>query len=139
MRVFTIVAALLCVSACAHQPQPTTGPADFTPIPVSASPNARFYADCIGQAAAQGSYGRAFDDSTDMVLFTCTGTSAKNFYDALQAHSARMGSQVVRDGRTWRSTNPVQQNLFGVDYCWKDEADRHECVISLRTGEFIRP
>jgi hypothetical protein len=139
MRLVAVVIASLSAAACAHAPDPATGPPDFAPIPTSAAPNARFYADCIGQAAAQGSYGRGFDDSTEMVLFTCTGPPAMNFYNALQTHSARIGSEVLRDGRTWRSTNPVQRNLFGVDYCWKDEADRHECVISLRTGEFIRP
>ncbi|RZJ00652.1 MAG: hypothetical protein EON90_06435 [Brevundimonas sp.] len=139
MRLIFIVSAALFAAACAHGEAPmSAGPPDFARIETTPAPNAAYYADCIGQAAAQGAYGRAADADTDMVLFTCTGTPARLFYDALGPRSAAVGSEVVVGARTYRSTNPVQANLFGVDYCWVD-GGTYECTISLNAGTFLRP
>ena len=138
MRLLPVVSALLATAACATAPEAAMGPPNFTAIETSPSPKAEFYAACIGQAAAQGAYGRASDPDTEMVLFTCTGTPARLFYDALAARSAEVGSETVIGARTYRSTNPVRANLFGVDYCWVEAGD-YQCTISLNAGEFLRP
>lgn len=101
------------------------------------APNARFYADCIAEAVAAGRYGRAHDESTEMILFTCTGAPARPFYEALGPWSARLGSEAQADGRTVRSTNPVRRNLFGVDWCSTAGADDYRCVVSLNAGAFL--
>jgi hypothetical protein len=125
------------VSACASMPEPS-GPADFSPIATQPSPQAALYANCIGQAVASGRYGRASDDSTDLILFTCEGEPARAFYDALAGRSAEVGSEVTVGDRTIRSTNPVQRDLFGVDYC-EMEASEHRCVLSFNGGAFLQP
>lgn len=128
----------LTLSACAHAPEPEAGPPDYSAIATETSPRAHYYADCIAQAAATGAYGRAHDPDTEMVLFTCTGGPARAFYEALAERSAEVGSEHQAGGRTYRSTNAVRRNLFGVDYCWT-EGREHGCVVSLNAGEFLRP
>ncbi len=128
----------LALTACAHAPEPMAGPPDYSAVPFERSAKARLYADCIAQAATAGTYGRAHDPDTEMVLFVCTGSPARAFYDGLATRSTEVGSQRDVDGGTYRSTNPVERNLFGVDYCSTD-GDGYECVISLNAGEFLRP
>jgi len=137
----TPVAALLlalAATACAHAPETRAAPADYSVVATEPSPNARFYADCIAEAVAANRYGRAYDESTEMVLFTCTGTPARAFYEALGPWSAEAGSEASVDGRTFRSTNPVQRNLFGVDHCSTSGAGDYRCVVSLNAGAFLR-
>lgn len=139
MRTICIaVLGALAITACAHAPEPVAGPPSYAAVAVESSPKARFYADCIGQAATGGTYGRAHDEDTEMVLFTCTGAPARAFYDALAGRSAEVGSETQSGSRTYRSTNAVQRDLFGVDYCFTD-AGEHSCVVSLNAGEFLRP
>ncbi len=132
-----LILSLLAVSACASTPEPT-GPADFSRISTQPSPQAALYANCIGQAVTTGRYGRASDDSTDLILFTCESEPARAFYDALVGRSAEVGSEVTVGDRTIRSTNPVQRDLFGVDYCEFDGGS-HRCVLSFNGGAFLRP
>lgn len=132
----TLAVLAVSVSACASAPEPT-GPADFSRISTQPSPQAALYANCIGQAVTSGRYGRASDDSTDLILFTCEGEPARAFYDALAGRSAEVGSEVTVDDRTIRATNPVQRDLFGVDYC-EMEAGEHRCVLSFNAGAFLR-
>lgn len=141
MRHTLILAApLLLVAACAHAPQTASPvPPDFSPVATSDAPRARLYADCIAQSATVGSYGRAHDPDTELVLFTCTGAPARAFYDGLADWSARVGSEAVNGGRTFRSTNPVRRDLFGVDYCSTDGAGDYRCVITLNAGAFLTP
>ena len=137
-RSIATLAACAALAACATAPEAVTGPADFVPIPAEPNPpQAKLYADCIGQAAGAGTYVRAHDASTELLLFTCTGAPARAFYDGLAAHSAKVGSEAVHNGRTFRSTNPVQRNLFGVDYCSTDGADDYRCVVTLNAGSFL--
>jgi len=139
MRLIFVISVSLFAAACAHGEAPMSmGPPDFTRIETESAPNAAYYADCIGQASAQGAYGRAHDADTEMVLFTCTGTPAQRFFDALGPRSAAIGSEIVVGTKTYRSTNPVQANLFGVDYCWRDDGS-YECTVSLNAGTFLRP
>lgn len=130
--------SIATLSACAHAPEAAVGPPDYASIATSPAPNARLYADCIAQAATNGAYGRAYDEDTELVLFTCRGAPARAFYDGLAARSAEVSSKRTANGRTWRSTNPVQRNLFGVDWCATDGRE-HECVISLNAGDFLKP
>lgn len=134
----TTLLGALTLTACATAPEPVTGPADLSAIAVEPSAKARLYADCIAQAATAGTFGRAHDPDTEMVLFTCTGAPARAFYDGLAERSVDVGSEIRADGRTYRSTNAVQRDLFGVDYCVAEGAT-HTCVISLNAGDFLAP
>lgn len=125
--------------ACAHAPEATPAPPDYTPLAGDPAPaNARLYADCIGQAAAAGTYRRAADGGgAELILFTCTGAPARAFYDALGPWSARIGSSFDHDGRNYRSTARVQKNMFGVDSCSATNAADHRCVITFNAGDFL--
>lgn len=127
------------IAACAHLPQAAPTTPDYTPIAgAPAPPNARYYADCIGQAAASGNFRRASDDGGDeLILFTCTGTPAHAFYDALGPWSARIDSAFDHGGRNYRSTAKVVANLFGVDSCSVAAGADHRCVITFNAGDFL--
>jgi hypothetical protein len=129
---------LMGLSACAHSREPVaTGP-DLAPSDTAPAPaNARLYADCIGQAIDTGSYARAHDPSTELLVFSCTGAPARAFYDALAERSRITGSEYSLDGRTLRTTEPIQRDRFGTDGCSWDGATDWRCDISLRTGTFL--
>lgn len=127
------------LSACASTSGSAAGPPDYSAIQtLPASPRARLYADCIAASVVAGTYAHAQNEDTDMVVFTCDGRSARAFYDGLAQRSAEVGSEFVHEGRTWRSTNRVQRNLFGVDVCSTDGAADFRCSISLNAGGFLR-
>lgn len=126
------------VTACAHGPAPGAPAPDYAPITGDpAPPNARNYADCIGQAAASGTYRRASDGGDELILFTCTGTPARAFYDALGLWSVRLGTGFLYEGRSYRSTARVQANMFGVDSCSVAGDADHRCIISFNAGDFL--
>lgn len=128
------------LAACAHAPEPATAPPDYAPIVGdSAPPNARLYADCIGQAVASGTYDRVHDPDTELIRFTCTGAPARAFYDGLAARSAAVGSEFSSGGLTYRSTERINRNLFGLDFCATDAADHARCEINLNAGTFLQP
>lgn len=138
----TLIAAVLLVAltACAHAPEAAPAAPDYTPIAGDAAPpNARYYADCIGQAAATGSFRRASDGGGDeLILFTCTGAPARAFYDALGPWSVAHDSAFEHAGRRHRSTAKVVANMFGVDSCSVDASDAdHRCVITFNAGDFL--
>ena len=133
------VALLFFAAGCMHSPRPPSPPADFSPDTVQPSDRARLYADCIGEAVAANRYGRAHDEDTELVVFTCIGPPARAFFEGLDAWSLAVGSQVEADGRILRSTNPVLRDLFGVDHCIRSRAGEHSCSISLNAGAFLRP
>ena len=136
MRTAAVFAAL-ALAACASAPEHMgSGPASFVPAAgAPAPPQARFYADCIAQATATGRFDRA--DTT--LRFTCDGAPAQAFYDGLAAWSAQIGSETVADGRTFRSTQNVQRDLSGLDYCRRAPAGNPEygCTIVLNVGDFL--
>lgn len=127
------------LTACAHAPDAAVTVADYRPIAGDPAPaNARLYADCLGQAAAAGTWRRAADGGGDeLILFTCAGAPARAFYDALGPWSARIGSAFDHDGRSYRSTARVQTNMFGVDSCSAAAGADHRCVLSFNAGDFL--
>ena len=140
IRPFIAVILSATLAACAHAPEAVPAPPDYTPITGDpAPPNARYYADCIGQAAASSAYRRASDGGGDeLILFTCTGAPARAFYDALGLWSVRLGTGFLHDGRSYRSTAKVQRNMFGVDSCSVDASNTdHRCVITFNAGDFL--
>jgi len=115
------------------------GPPDYAPLAGEpAPPHARLYADCLAQAAGNGTYRRAADGGGDeLILFTCTGAPAQAFYDALGPWSAQIGSGFEHDGRSYRSTAKVQANLFRVDSCSAAGGADHRCVLTFNAGDFL--
>ena len=139
MKRLVILAALvggsIAVTGCATTPD--AGPAstpDYTPLVTHPHPRAALYVGCIAQATAAGAYGYAEDDGNVRLLFTCTGAPARAFYDGLAARSAAIGSEVQAGGRTLRTTERVERDMFGVDYCSTGGTDDFTCVVSLNTG-----
>ncbi len=139
IRTVTIACLLAALGACAHAPEAAPVAPDYTPIAGEpAPPNARYYADCIGQAAASGTFRRASDGGGDeLILFTCTGAPARAFYDALGPWSLSHDSAFDHDGRTYRSTAKVRANMFGVDSCSAAADADHRCVITFNAGDFL--
>jgi len=139
-RTLTALAVAAAGAAgCASTPDgPRTAP-DYTHVagkPVT--PRARLYVDCVNQAAAAGSFDRTSDRDRELIRFTCSGAPARAFYAALEGWSAQRDSQWTAGGRTWRSTNKVRRDLFGVDYCSARADGDHQCVLILNAGEFVR-
>lgn len=133
------VILLAALTACAHAPEAATTPPDYAPITGDpAPPNARYYADCIGQAAATGDFRRASDGGGDeLILFTCSGAPARAFWDALGPWSAARDSAFEHGGRSYRSTAKVVANMFGVDSCSTAAGADHRCVITFNAGDFL--
>lgn len=128
---FALLAA--CASAPEHAP---SGPPDVRMTPgLPAPPQARLYADCVAQAAETGAYQRERDGGT--LRFTCTGETARWFYDGLAAWSASVGSEYVADGRTWRFSKKLIKDPYGIDGCSTDGAGDYQCVVILAVGQFI--
>ncbi len=129
------VTVLIAVAGCATAPEPTfDGPPDYSPIQTQPSPRASLFVDCIAQAIAAGVFGHANSGDSDRLLFTCAGAPARAFYDGLARRSDTIGSEVTVNGRTFRSTEIVERDLFGVDYCSTGGTDDFICVITLNTG-----
>lgn len=131
-------ALLVGLAACGHTPPPAA-PASFAGVPTTSSPVVgALYANCLAAAATAQHYGEAHDPDTHVLLFTCSGDPAKAFYDGLAEHSAKIHSEVVRDGRTYRPTQVVRHDLFGVDYCVFD-GTTYACTITVNVGGFLAP
>ncbi len=134
MRLLVVV--VLLAACAARSPSPATP--DYRPIAQEpARARALLYAGCLADAVAHHAVAEARDATTNLLLFTCTGDTARAFFDGLAGWSARIGSEFAYGGRTYRSTTRVRHDLFGVDYCATD-GTRHECVISLNAGAFVR-
>lgn len=137
------VATLCCVlsgasiAACASVADLPPGPPNYAVIITRSESRAALYADCIAAATATGDYAVGQEGDSTLILFTCHGAPARAFYDGLATRSAAIGSEVVTQGRTLRSTDLVQRDLFGVDYCSTDGAGEYDCTISLNAGEFL--
>ena len=126
--------AALTLGACAAGGEKPSGPPSLAEAPGEAAPpQARFYADCIAQAATA----RTYDREGTTLRFRCTGVPAKTFYDALAAWSAKAGSETQGADRTYRFTSPIERNPSGLDFCWLDGAGEHGCTVVLRVGEFL--
>ncbi len=129
---------LLVLVGCGARSTTAAAPPDYRPVAtVEAPARAALYADCLADATANARYRHAAHADTSLLLFTCTGDPARAFYDALTLWSSQIRSQFEHDGRTFRSTTRVQEDLFGVDYCATDGA-AYECVITLNAGAYLR-
>jgi len=133
------VGLLAALTGCAHAPAAVTTAPDYAPITGDpAPPNARYYADCIAQAAGTGDFRRASDGGGDeLILFTCIGAPASAFWDALGPWSVAHDSAFEHDGRSYRSTARVERNMFGVDSCSTAAGTDHRCVITFNAGDFL--
>lgn len=127
---------LLALSACASAPEPApSGPPDVALTPgLPATAQARLYSGCIAQANSTGAIHRERDGGT--LRFTCAGDLAKHFFDALGPWSAKIGSEIVSEGRTYRFSKKLIKDSYGADYCVAD-AGTHTCIVILAVGPFI--
>lgn len=125
-------------AACASSPEPAapSGPPDVRLTEgLQAPPQARLYAECIAQAAETGAYVRERDGGT--LRFNCTGGIAKWFFDAIGPWSAKVDSEVIADGATWRFSKKLIRDSYGVDGCSRDATGVYQCVVVLAVGPFI--
>lgn len=133
---FAILAAALLLGACAStgEREAPIGPPSFVIAPGQPAPaQARYYADCIAQAAAANTY----DREANVLRFQCSGDVAQRFYDGLAAYSASIGSQYEADGATWRFSTTIRENPSFVDFCRRTSAARYDCTVVLNVGEFL--
>lgn len=135
------VAGLLTSAACATTSPETAGaaPPNYTPLAGAAGgPHADLYADCLRQAAERRTYRQVVNGGDELLLFTCYGPAAQDFYDALGPHSVAMDSAFQQDGRAYRSTAKVQRDMVGVDHCSVDAAGGEaSCVLTFNAGDFL--
>ena len=103
--------------------------------PVTAA--GRLYAACVGEATSSGRVDVVGDRSTHLLRFTCTGTPARSLYEALGDWSRSRRSTWEAGGRTWRSTEAIERDLVGADYCSSSPAGGAECSIQLNVGPFL--
>jgi hypothetical protein len=129
----------VALSACAAVPHPVGPAPNLAPIVGSPAPShGQLYASCIAQAVEAGTFDRTSDPDTHLLRFTCRGAPARAFYDGLERWSAAIGSEWFAEARTWRSTQKVVHDLFGVDYCSaRAGGEDAMCVIVLNTGKFL--
>lgn len=138
-RCVWIAVAALALSACASTPAVPASIAapDFTEITPSAAPaRTLLYTDCIAQAIDRPAVARLSRDGAELIRFTCTGAPAQRFYEALAVLGDGAGSVWQADGRTFRSTTKVVEDLFGIDYC-SSGAGSAVCQIVLNAGPFL--
>lgn len=133
--VLVALAAALLVSACATSGgnEAPVGPPSFMTAPGQPAPaQARFYVDCISQAAQANSY----DREANVLRFHCHGDVARRFYDGLTDWVSEGGAQYDSDGATWRFTTPIRENPSFRDFCKQTRA-QYQCTVVLNVGEFL--
>ena len=131
-----IFAAALALSACATAggDEAPSGPPSLVVAEGAPAPaQARFYADCIAQAAQANTY----DREANVLRFHCDGAVAQRFYDGLAAWSTQIGAQYEADGVTWRFSSAIRENPSFVDFCRRTSASRYDCTVVLNVGEFL--
>ena len=133
MRITMLLCALATLCACASAPEAPAGPPSLQIAPgLPAPPQARFYADCIAQAAQANTY----DREANVLRFHCDGAVAQRFFEGLGPWSAEIGSALEGEGRTWRFSTVIEQNPSFADFCWR-EGDVFGCTVVLNVGEFL--
>lgn len=141
MTVRTYV-ALLCgamlASACATSDDRPAAP-DYAPIPaLPMTDNGRLILACLQQAMDTGALGRISDDeNSGLIRFTCVGAPATALFEALGPRSAEIGSEFAVDSVIHRSSERIQENLYGADLCRVRTSGGHECEINLNLGGFL--
>lgn len=140
MRFLTAVLMALTTAACATGGGGTAAPPDLAPVagrPLT--PTGRLVLACVDRARTSGGVDMIADDGEGrMIRFTCTGAPAEALFGALQPRSAAIGSEWIDGGVVHRSTERMQRNLYGLDFCRRDGA-AHACVFNLNLGAFIGP
>jgi len=134
--------ALLCgamlASACATSDGEDTAP-DYAPIQtLPMTDNGRLILACLKQSMDTGALGRISDsESSALIRFTCVGAPATALFEALGPRSAEMDSEFTIDGVVHRSSEQIQENLYGADVCRVRASGGHECEINLNLGGFL--
>ena len=133
--------ALLCavaVTACATTGDEVDAAPDYSPIEaLPVTDNGRLVIACLEQSLAANRYHRISDDeNSGLIRFLCEGGPATAQFEALGPRSARIGSEFRIDGVVHRSSERIQDNLYGLDLC-RAAAGGHECEINLNLGGFI--
>ena len=131
--------AALALAACTSvAPPPPQAPVDFSEVAPEAAPaRTVLYTDCLAQAISLPAVARQSRDGTDLLRFTCSGAPAQRFYEALAVVGDEAVSVCQANGRTYRATAKVREDLFGVDYCSAGAAGDAVCQIVLNTGSFL--
>jgi hypothetical protein len=137
MRRLIVLLAPFALVGCstaepAMHPQPSYAPIPGAPAPA----NARLFIDCIDQSIDQRTFDHVSDEGTDMIRFRCQGDAARAFYDGLASRSAEVGSEHVEGHRTYRSTNALNADLFGADFCWSEDG-AWGCELNFNAGDFL--
>lgn len=136
VRALLITAGAAALASCATKPDAPVGPPTATEAPGRpAPPQARLYVDCVAQAADRNAYDR--DATLNVIRFRCDGETARVFYEGLGPWSAKIGSELVADGRTWRFGSRMERNPSGLDHCSKGAGDDWRCTVVLNVGEFL--
>lgn len=130
------------LTACATAPRPALEPEpEYAPVYTEAAPpRGLLYASCVAAAIAAPDVTASYVDDVSLLVFTCHGEPAAEFFNALQEWSAQEKSEWHDSDRTYRSTARVRTNLVGVDYCHVRTigGDDATCIITLNTGRFLR-
>lgn len=136
MRRTLVGVAAAALSACVSAPDAPAGPPSLRETPGRPAPlQARFYADCVAAAVAAGTYDR--ETELNVLRFRCEGAPARAFYEGLGAWSAKIGSERVGEGRTWRFASEIERDPVGLDFCSKGEGEDWRCTVVLNVGEFL--
>lgn len=140
--------ALILAAALAACATSGGGDGEFTGPPsldvsadVPAPAQARLYADCLAQSAADQTYFRE-ERNNELLRFNCTGDAANRFFAGLAERAASEHSEMVVGMRTWRFTNRIQRDTIGLDYCWRDQPNTnaeptYSCTVVLNVGSFL--
>jgi hypothetical protein len=130
-----IVAAALLLGACASTPDAApSGSPSLVVVPGQPAPaQARFYADCIAQAAERNTY----DREANVLRFHCYDDVAQRFFDGLGTWSAEIGSQYEESDSTWRFSTAIRENPSFVDFCRRTIHAQYNCTVVLNVGEFL--
>ena len=133
-----LAATTLLLGGCATGAGETAGPPDLTPIPGRPlTPAARLVLACMDQARTAGGVDMIGDDGESrMIRFTCTGDVAQGLFEVLGPRSVEIGSEWVDGGVVHRSTERMQENLYGLDFC-RRAGSTHACVFNLNLGAFV--
>ncbi len=135
------LATLGLLSACASPGSgETLGPPDLSPIPAHPlTANGYLVIACVNQAIQNQAFEMLAEEDGDnrLIRFICDGGPALMTFNALGDRSAEIGSEWTEGDAIIRSTERVERNLYGVDFCRK-QAETYRCEFSLNVGGFIK-
>lgn len=110
--------ASAALATCASIPAVPTGSLDCSPIETRPAPSrAGHDAACIAASVAADTCTHVQDADTDLIVFGCESGPARAFYKALAQRSEEVGAESTFTDQTYRSTDRVLHDLFGIDLC----------------------